>query len=80
MIQVARKHDDFSDAETEQFQDLADNFFLGWIKLHKGDGVTNYIHMLGSGHFQYNLGMAQSVQIFPTRMGKSECAYQIILF
>jgi hypothetical protein len=55
MMQVARKHDDFSDEEIDQFQNLADDFFLGWITLHQGDGVTNYVHMLGSGHFRYYL-------------------------
>ncbi len=34
---------------------MADNFFKGWIELHGPDGVTNYIHMLGAGHFKYFL-------------------------
>lgn len=33
-----------------EFQEQADLFFQNWIRLHGREGVTNYIHMLGSGH------------------------------
>ena len=33
------------------FQKHADFFFQNWVKLHRKAGITNYIHMMGSGHF-----------------------------
>jgi hypothetical protein len=39
----------------EQFQDNADKFFNLWVEVFGRDGVTNYIHLLGSGHMLYFL-------------------------
>ena len=47
--------DDFEDSEIDYFQTKADNLYLNWIKLHGIDGVTNYFHMIGSGHILYCL-------------------------
>lgn len=52
---MAGKHEDFTDDDIEEFQDLADSFFLAWINLVGRDGLTNYFHELGSGHFAYYL-------------------------
>ena len=41
---------EFTDKIITKFQKLADNFFKGWVELNELAGVTNYIHMLGSGH------------------------------
>ena len=41
---------EFSDEMIEEFQSLADSFFKGWVSINGMAGVTNYIHMLGSGH------------------------------
>ena len=54
-IRILRQKDDFSDKEIIEFQVVADKFFLEWIMLHKRDGVTNYIHMIGAGHVSYYL-------------------------
>ena len=43
---------EFSDEMIENFQKLADKFFKSWVKLTGMAGVTNYIHMLGSGHLR----------------------------
>jgi len=41
--------------EKEMFQDLMDEFFQLWVELFADEGITNYIHMLGSGHLLYFL-------------------------
>ena len=43
---------DFTDEMIEDFQKLADSFFRTWVSLNGMAGVTNYIHMLGSGHIK----------------------------
>jgi hypothetical protein len=52
---LARKREDFLDQEIDLFQDTADNFFEKWLDLHGVQGLTNYIHMIGSGHFHFYL-------------------------
>ena len=48
---IARSHNDLSNDEICSFQKLIDNFYQSWIKLALGKrGMTNYIHLLGSGH------------------------------
>ncbi len=54
-IEIARKKEKFSSDDIECFQNAADDFFKLWIKLHDIDGITNYIHMIGAGHFKYYL-------------------------
>ena len=50
-INIATRHDDLTDEEIHEFQRHADNFYQLWIKVALGKrGVTNYIHLLGSGH------------------------------
>ena len=44
------KKDDFTDDEIVSYQSHADKFFQAWIRLWQKEGVTNYIHMIGSGH------------------------------
>ena len=41
---------EFTGKMIEEFQSLADYFFITWVSLNGIAGVTNYIHMLGSGH------------------------------
>ena len=41
---------EFTDDMIEEFQSVADAFFLKWVSINGLAGVTNYIHMLGSGH------------------------------
>jgi hypothetical protein len=44
------KKDDFTDEDIIDFQQLADYIYKSWIEIFKAPGVTNYIHMIGSGH------------------------------
>ena len=55
MVLILRQKEDFTDERIEEFQVLADKFFHTWITLHGTQGVTNYIHMIGSGHISYYL-------------------------
>jgi hypothetical protein len=55
LILDARQEDDFSDAEIELFHDQSNAFMTAWLEVASQSKVTNYIHMLGSGHFVYYL-------------------------
>ncbi len=50
-----QQKEDFTDAQIDEFQAKADDFFSKWVELVGYDGVTNYIHMLGAGHVCYYL-------------------------
>jgi hypothetical protein len=54
-IKLLNSHYLLSDDEIEQFQDSAIAFFENWIAVFGNEGVTNYIHLLGSGHMKYFL-------------------------
>ena len=47
---LLRKREDFTNAEIASYQSHADKFFQAWVRLWQKEGVTNYIHMMGSGH------------------------------
>ena len=64
LIELAGQREDFTDEEIELFQDKADDFFMYWKDLHNEDGITNYIHMLGSGHFKHFLTQHRNLYAF----------------
>ena len=33
-----------------EFQAVTDKFFIHWLQLLGREGITNYFHMIGSGH------------------------------
>jgi len=39
--------------EAENFQQEADAFYDLWIETTHREGIINYIHMVGAGHFLY---------------------------
>jgi hypothetical protein len=45
-----RPKEDFDTEAIVRFQQDADKFFQTWVTLHGIEGITNYIHMLSSGH------------------------------
>eukprot|EP00978_Attheya_sp_CCMP212_P002202 scaffold4490_cov46-Attheya_sp.AAC.7 len=45
-----RQHADFTDDDIAEFQHDFDMFFQDWVELHGKNGLTNYIHLLSSGH------------------------------
>jgi hypothetical protein len=52
-IELLKVHRELSDDEMEYFQDLVDDFFSMWVDIFGDEGITNYVHMLGSGHILY---------------------------
>ena len=47
---MVRRKEDFGQQDILDFQNHIDQWFQLWVKLHGKDGVTNYVHMLASGH------------------------------
>ena len=45
----------FTDDKIEDFQDLVDHWFHQYFALVSIEGITNYIHLLGSGHLHFLL-------------------------
>ena len=50
-----RQRSDFTDNDIIDLQRKIDLFYDGWNDLCGKDGLTNYIHLLGSGHVMYYL-------------------------
>ena len=55
IITGLRKRSSFSDVEIVNLQKNIDNWYRVWISLTGIEGMTNYIHLLGSGHITYYL-------------------------
>ncbi len=55
VIRILRRLQNFTEALIDQFQNEADDFCAAWFNLVGYDGITNYVHMLGSGHIRYFL-------------------------
>jgi hypothetical protein len=49
-MEALRRHEDFEPHEVMAVQKDLDIYFQDWIHLHGRRGITNYIHMLGTGH------------------------------
>ena len=64
VIEVLRQKEDLTDSEIDDFQILADEFLKLWLELHGRDGVTNYFHMIGSGHLKYYLKIWRNLYRF----------------
>jgi hypothetical protein len=47
---LLRTRHDMSNEEIESFQYEFDHFFQIWVGMYGDEGVTNYLHMLASGH------------------------------
>jgi len=56
-MELVRKRGEYTDEEIERFQDHIDVFFVEYMKETGVEGVTNYIHMLGSGHVKYYMAV-----------------------
>ncbi len=50
---ILRKRSEYTDEDITRFQNLIDDFFQKYVSLTGSEGITNYIHMLGSGHIKY---------------------------
>ncbi|KAI2497530.1 hypothetical protein MHU86_16984 [Fragilaria crotonensis] len=47
---LLRQKDDFTNETIASYQCHADKFFQAWVRLWQKEGITNYFHMIGSGH------------------------------
>ncbi len=63
-MQILRKRSEYTDDEINLFQDLIDDFFQKYIKETGVEGMTNYIHMLGSGHIKYYMELHRNLYKF----------------
>jgi hypothetical protein len=54
-LKLLTLHRELTEDKIEDFQMLIDDFFELWIGIFGSQGVTNYIHMLASGHVYYFL-------------------------
>jgi hypothetical protein len=52
-MELARRREDFTEDDIEEFQTLANDWFEKWVKLTGRDGLTNYVHMVGAGHLSF---------------------------
>jgi hypothetical protein len=54
-MQILRKRIEYSEDDIKTFQQKIDDFFTAYVEASGAgkEGVTNYIHMLGSGHISY---------------------------
>ncbi len=52
-MEILRQQREYTDDDIDKFQDHVDNFFEEYIKILGVEGITNYIHMLGSGRVKY---------------------------
>jgi hypothetical protein len=53
VMETARKRDYFESQDVDDFQEQADAWYLKWHLLHGRDGISNYIHMISSGHIAF---------------------------
>jgi hypothetical protein len=52
-MEILRKRSEYTDEEIDSFQEKVDDFYLDLMKIAGIESITNYIHMLGSGHIRY---------------------------
>ena len=62
-IAMVRRKEDFTNQDILDFQDHIDQWFQLWVKLLSKDGVTNYVHMLASGHVAEYLNYWKSLYL-----------------
>jgi hypothetical protein len=60
-MQILRKRSDYTDQDIKSFQDLIDSFFKKYLKETGVEGITNYIHMLASGHIKYYMELHRNL-------------------
>lgn len=63
-IKFLTQHCILSNEEQLKFQDLIDDFIYIWIDLYSTEGMTNYLHLLASGHILYFLQKYKCLYIY----------------
>jgi hypothetical protein len=54
-MDVAKRRDYFEARDVKEFQEQADEWFEKWHALQGYNGMTNYIHLISSGHLAFYL-------------------------
>jgi hypothetical protein len=65
-----RKHDDFSDSDIHCIESKINAWTPKWIALTGREGMTNYTHVLTSGHMIYYLKRWRNLYRFSFKVGK----------
>jgi hypothetical protein len=55
IFETLSQRDDFTDQEIDELQVEIDSFSVKWAELTGRDGISNYIHMMITGHIIYYL-------------------------
>jgi len=57
---------EYTDDEIEEFQSLIDDFFVAYVEESGAgkEGITNYIHMLGSAHIKHYMKLHRNLYKF----------------
>jgi hypothetical protein len=63
-MKILTAHRLLMEEEQDHFQDLIDDFFESWLEMFGNDGMTNYLHLLGSGHVLYFLKKYKCLYIY----------------
>jgi hypothetical protein len=52
---ILRQREEYTDQDIETFQAKMDDFFVAYVEKSGAgkEGITNYIHMLGSAHVKH---------------------------
>jgi hypothetical protein len=63
-MQILVQHRKLTEDEIEIFQANMDDFHEIWVELFARDGMSNYIHHLGSGHIHYFLEKYECLYLY----------------
>jgi hypothetical protein len=63
---ILRKPEEYTDKDIQEFQSKIDNFFTAYVEESGAgkEGITNYIHMLGSSHISYYMNEHRNLYKF----------------
>jgi hypothetical protein len=64
LMEQLHQHEDFSDEQVLSFHCLAARFMHQYCDLFQGEGITNYIHLIGAGHITYYLRKYRNLNKF----------------
>jgi len=64
VMEMGRRKEDFTSEDADEFQRECDDFFEKWVDLTDDKGLSNYFHMVGSGHLTYYIREHKSLYQF----------------
>ncbi len=82
-IRILRKKSEYTNDDIARFQELIDDFFLSYIEDSGAgkEGVTNYLHMLASGHIKYYMTVHRNLYKFSQQGWESlNAKYKLTFF